>query len=96
MKKKLVIHEGGFKREGKDSKVDYTLIPTSVLTAIAKHYTDGAKVHGRDNWKKSTDMETFKQSAFRHLISALEGKKDENHIIACIWNLMALEYNDKK
>ena len=92
----LKKHKGGFLREDKKEKVDFTLIPIGPLTALAKHYTDGAKVHGLDNWKKCKDVQTFKASAFRHLIAVLEGKTDEGHISACIWNLMALQFHNDK
>lgn len=84
----LITHTGGFKRENKEAKVDFTLIPTDVLTKVALHFTRGAKVHGRDNWKKAQDITTFKQSAFRHLIAVLEDNQDEPHAEALIWNMM--------
>ena len=89
----LKKHANGFLREPKESKIDFTLIPTGVLTALAKHYTDGAKVHGVDNWKKSLDINTFKQSAYRHLIAVLEDKQDEDHYSALMWNVACLKWN---
>jgi hypothetical protein len=89
----LKKHLNGFLREDKKDKVDFTLIPTNVLTALAKHYTDGARVHGLDNWKKATDMNTFKASAFRHLIAVLEDKKDEDHYSALMWNVACLKWH---
>lgn len=90
----LKKHEGGFLREGKEDKIDYTLIPLDVLKALAIHYTNGAKVHGRDNWKKATDMQTFKSSAFRHLIAIFDGDKSEDHYSAAVWNINCLKYNE--
>ncbi len=92
----MIKHKDGFLREDKSEKVDYTLIPTNVWTALAKHYTEGAKKHGIDNWKKSTDMQTFKQSAFRHLIAILEDKTDEDHYSDCVWNINCLKWNKLK
>lgn len=92
----LKKHEGGFIREGKEHKVDFTLIPIEPLTALAKHYTDGAKVHGIDNWKKCKDMNSFKQSAFRHLIAILNNDKTDDHFSALCWNVMCLKYNETK
>lgn len=94
-KKDLKEHTDGFIREDKSEKVDYTLIPPSVLEALAAHYTSGAKVHGRDNWMKSTDMDTFKQSAFRHLMAVLEDNTDEPHDMALIWNVACLYWHRK-
>lgn len=95
---KLIEHNGGFKREDKVGKIDYTLIPLDVLEKLAIHYSKGAIVHGRDNWKKAKDVETFKQSAYRHLIAVLKNDKSEDHHSALIWNVMCLHYfelNDK-
>jgi Domain of unknown function (DUF5664) len=96
MIKKLKKHKNGYLREDKKDKLDYTLIPIEPLKALAKHYTDGAKVHGDWNWKKCVDMNSFKSSAYRHLIAVLEDDTTEDHISACIWNLMALKYNQIK
>lgn len=89
----LKNHGNGFLRESKEDKIDFTLIPVNVLTALAKHYTVGAKVHGRDNWKKATDINTFKQSAYRHLVAILEDKQDYDHYSALMWNVACLKWN---
>lgn len=89
----LVKHKGGFLRESKEEKVDYTLIPTDVLTALAKHYTDGAKKHGRDNWKKAESVETFEQSMFRHLIGIINRDKSEDHHSSLEWNSMCHKWH---
>lgn len=92
MGKKLLEHEGGFKREDKSHKLDFTLIPLSQLEHLALHYTEGAVVHGRDNWKKSKDIITFKQSAYRHFIAWMKDEKDEDHASALVWNVFCHEY----
>lgn len=96
MKKKLLKHKGGFKREDKSHKLDFTLIPIPVLKRLAKHYTEGAKAHGKNNWMKSKDLETFKQSAYRHFIAWQNGELDESHDMACVWNIFCYEYLRKK
>lgn len=93
--KKLIKLDGGFVRESKEDKVDFTLIPLDVLTRIARHYTDGAKIHGRNNWQKSKDMLTFKQSAFRHLVALLNNETDEPHAESLVWNIMCLMHHTK-
>lgn len=92
MGKKLLTHSGGFKREDKSDRIDFTLIPTQELTRLALHYTKGAKVHGRDNWKKSQNLITFKQSAYRHFIAWQNGDTDEDHASALIWNVFSYEH----
>lgn len=92
---RIVTHKNGFLREDKSNKIDYTLIPLKPLSDLAKHYTDGAKIHGVDNWKKAEDVNTFKQSAFRHFIAILESKEDEDHYSALIWNIISLAWHNK-
>lgn len=60
--------------------------------ALAKHYEDGAKIHGVDNWKKGLPIYgsgrggCFLDSMRRHTDQALAGMVDEPHAIAAIWN----------
>lgn len=89
----LKKHANGYLREDKKDKVNYNLIPTNVLTALAKHYTLGGKVHGDDNWKRAIDMNTFKESAYRHLIAVLEDNTDEDHYSALCWNVFCLKWH---
>jgi len=95
MKKKLLKHKGGFKREDKSHKLDFTLIPIPVLKRLAKHYTDGAVVHGKNNWMKSKDLQTFKESAYRHMIQWQNGELDEDHAMSLCWNVFCYEFLDK-
>jgi len=91
-----ITYESWFKRENKETenKPRYDLIPRDVLKRIAELYTRGAKIYGDDNWSKARweELNTFKQSAFRHFIQWMEGETDEEHGIAVIWNVMWREH----
>jgi len=93
---RYIEHKGGFLREDKSNKVDYTLIPHEILTDLAIHYTEGAKKHGIDNWKKSKDNKGFLKSAYRHFIAILLGKEDEDHVSALIWNVSCYKWHKNK
>lgn len=60
--------------------------------ALAKHYEAGAVVHGVDNWKKGLPVYgserggCFLDSMRRHTDQALQGKDDEPHAVAALWN----------
>lgn len=60
--------------------------------ALADHYEAGAKVHGVDNWKKGIPVYgserggCFLDSMRRHTDQALQGKTDEPHAVAALWN----------
>lgn len=64
----------------------------AMRNALAKHYEAGAAVHGVDNWKKGLPIYgserggCFLDSMRRHTDQALQGKEDEPHAIAAIWN----------
>lgn len=42
------------------------------------------------NWKRGTNLRRWLEGGFRHLCQFAEGKTDEDHLIAAIWNLLSL------
>ena len=64
----------------------------NMRNALAKHYEAGAVVHGVDNWKKGLPVYgserggCFLDSMRRHIDQALQGKDDEPHAVAALWN----------
>lgn len=54
----------------------------------AKHYEEGAKKYGPDNWRKSIPTWCYIDSAIRHYLKWRRGDKDEPHAAAFCWNLM--------
>jgi hypothetical protein len=59
---------------------------------LARHYEEGAKVHGVDNWKKGLPIYgserggCFLDSMRRHTDQMLQRKTDEPHAVAALWN----------
>lgn len=90
----LIKHKNGFKRSDKKDKINFNLIPIEPLKDLAIHYSVGAQVHGKDNWRKAKDLDTFRESAFRHFIAILERKTDEDHYSSLIWNIMCLKWHE--
>jgi hypothetical protein len=83
------------RRDTQEGKPDYTLIDLSFLTRMAEHLTKGATKYGRHNWKMANskeEMERFQSSALRHMFQYLNGDRDEDHMAAVAFNLMASEY----
>ena len=81
-------------REDKSEKIRYDLIPLNMLTRLALHYTKWAVVHWDRN-RESGNMEyaeLCKQSAFRHFIQREQWLNDEDHWMACVWNIFAYEF----
>ena len=63
---------------------------TAAYKRLAEHYANGAKKYNKNNWRKGQYVSRYFDSAMRHLWAALEGKKDEDHLAALLWNLIAI------
>ena len=72
----------------------------TMFLEVSKHYEEGAKKYGADNWKKGMPVHIYIDSAVRHYLKWLRGDKDEPHDRAFVWNLMCciweVDYRDKK
>lgn len=60
----------------------------SMFLEVAKHYEEGAKKYGENNWKNGMPVHIYIDSAIRHYLKWLRGDKDEPHDRAFVWNLM--------
>ena len=60
----------------------------TALLEVSKHFEEGAKKYGEDNWRKSIPVWCYIDSAIRHYLKHRRGDKDEPHNLAFIWNLM--------
>lgn len=55
---------------------------------VAKHFEEGAKKYGDDNWRKGIPAKIYIDSAVRHYLKYIVGWDDEPHDRAVAWNLM--------
>lgn len=55
---------------------------------VAKHFEEGAKKYGENNWQKGIPSKCYIDSAIRHYLKWLRGDDDEPHDRAFVWNLM--------
>ena len=60
----------------------------TMFLEVAKHFEEGAKKYGPDNWRKSIPVWCYIDSAVRHYLKWLRGDEDEPHDRAFVWNLM--------
>lgn len=60
----------------------------AMLLEVAKHFEEGAKKYGENNWQKGIPVHCYIDSAVRHYLKWLRGDKDEPHDRAFVWNLM--------
>lgn len=59
-----------------------------MLLEVAKHFEEGAKKYGENNWQKGIPVHCYIDSAVRHYLKWLRGDKDEPHDRAFVWNLI--------
>lgn len=85
----------GSRRDTQDGKGRYDLISPISLQRLARHFENGAKKYGDRNWELGQPLTRYVDSAIRHIYAYLEGKRDEDHIIAGAWNLLALVHTEE-
>ena len=62
-------------------------IPTLIME-VSKHYEEGALKYGEYNWQKGIPLHCYIDSAVRHFLKFIDGREDEPHDRAFIWNLL--------
>lgn len=60
----------------------------TMVLEVAKHFEEGAKKYGDNNWRKGIPVHCYIDSAVRHYLKYRRGDKDEPHDRAFCWNLM--------
>lgn len=60
----------------------------TMLLEVSKHFEEGAKKYGDNNWRKGIPVRCYIDSAVRHYLKYRRGDKDEPHDRAFCWNLM--------
>lgn len=88
--------DSGAVRDMHAGKGRFDLLPMCVLLRLARHYENGCRKYGDRNWEKGIPCHSFADSALRHLVKYMDGQRDEDHLIAAIWNLCGLAWNEEK
>lgn len=60
----------------------------TMFLEVAKHFEEGAKKYGENNWQKGIPVHCYIDSAVRHYLKWLRGDTDEPHDRAFVWNIM--------
>lgn len=63
---------------------------------LAKHFEEGAKKYGENNWQKGLPEWCYLDSAVRHYLKFKRGDTDEPHDKAFLWNLICLLWTTRK
>jgi hypothetical protein len=80
----------GAVRDSRDGKGRYDLISPLAIRRIAVHLEKGARKYTARNWEKGFSFTRMLDSAFRHLYQYQEGARDEDHLAAVCFNVMAI------
>lgn len=81
--------ETGSRRDTRDGKGRYDLIPPYFIKRLARHLENGAAKYGDRNWELGQPLSRYLDSGLRHTFCLLDGETDEDHAAAAVWNLMA-------
>ena len=90
----------GAKRDTQEGKPRFDLIPPKPLRRLADLYARGAEKYDAHNWAKGMPLSRYQASMERHLNQWKEGDREEDHLVAVIWNAFAIihfedtEWND--
>ena len=60
----------------------------TMILEVAKHFEEGAKKYGDNNWRKGIPVRCYIDSAIRHYLKWLRGDQDEPHDRAFCWNII--------
>jgi hypothetical protein len=85
----------GMQRDTQDGKPRYDLIPPKPLRRLAELYGRGARKYNEWNWSKGSEYSRFVASAMRHLMQYVMGERDEDHLAAVCFNVMAIMHFDE-
>ena len=70
-----------------DGKYSSTGI-ANMLLEVSKHFEEGCKKYGENNWQKGIPTHCYIDSAVRHYLKWLRGDRDEPHDRAFCWNII--------
>lgn len=85
----------GAVRDTSEGKGRYDLIPQRGLHRLARHFENGAKKYGPNNWRKGIPLSRYLDSGIRHAFKYLEGERDEDHLAAAAWNFICALHTEE-
>ena len=62
--------------------------PATMILEVAKHFEEGCKKYGENNWQKGIPAKVYLDSGTRHYLKWLRGDTDEPHDRAFCWNIL--------
>lgn len=78
----------GAKREVKQGRGRFDLLPPRAMRRLAQHYEAGGQIYGDRNWEKGMPLSKFVDCIGSHFFKLLEGSNKEDHLMAIAWNAL--------
>lgn len=99
-----ILHDSGERREFETGaardmeagKGRFDLLPACAIARLARHYEAGANKYEDRNWEKGIPISVMMDSALRHIFKYMDGKIDEDHLVAAAWNIMGAMWLEEK
>lgn len=70
-------------------------IPPVAIRKMALRFEAGASKYGYGNWMKGIPLSRYQDAITRHLLAWAEGKTDEDHMGAVLWNAAAAAWTEE-
>lgn len=84
----------GSRRDSREGKGRYDLLPFYAIERLAQHYENGARKYGDRNWELGQPLTRYVDSCIRHLSKWMLGYREEDHLAAAGWNILSLIYTE--
>lgn len=88
MKNVKHVFESGAVRDVSAEKGRMDLLPHYAILKVARHCERGSIHYGEHNVDKGIPISSLCSSGMRHLMQYLDGKDNEDHLTAAVWNLL--------
>ena len=85
---KLFAFNGPIDRHNMFDEIGETKRHAHWVLEVSKHFEEGCKKYGENNWQKGIPVRCYIDSAVRHYLKFLRGDKDEPHDRAFCWNIL--------
>lgn len=106
--KRRSFDQTGAVRDFGKGKGRFDLLPVESLMRVARWYEKGHDKYCKnnegqetmdisiENWKKGIPISSMIDSAIRHLLKALRGDNDEDHLSAAVWNALGAMETERR
>ena len=85
----------GAVRDTADDKPRPDLISPFFIERLGHHLRKGEAKYNEWNWAKGIPSSRCFASGLRHLMAYAQGKRDEDHLAAAAFNIMAIIHNEE-